>query len=302
MQEFALMPQGSQVDLINPEGSRPDHVESVSSLEIGKIVIRGIGVLYVIGFLVVTFHLAQFGFVSVNWLRPQYLLAGIWCLLPVLVFIGCLALAGLHIVRPWMKYSNVVPKRTRRNRYVKSVIQGVIGIIGATVFVSSLISLATGQPIDARWIPSIAITLRLAGLSLAAFVLGTLGIAGFGYHRREEETRSDRYVARISGDTVILLMALVVGMGYIRYFSIKVYSTIPLTFGGGRPQTVVFLFDKSHSDPAPVAADGSGSRSVPYHLLLKTENTYVVQSQANGEEAIEFRQDSVRGMIMLQQK
>ena len=47
---------------------------------------------------------------------------------------------------------------------------------------------------------------------------------------------------------------------------------------------------------------GSGSRSLPYQLLLKTDTTYVVQSQANGEGAIEFRQDVVKGMIMLQQQ
>jgi MFS family permease len=294
------MSQGSQVAVINPEGSRPDHGKSVSSLEVSKIVVGGVGALYVIGFLVVTFHVAQFGFVSVSWLRPQYLLAGIWCLLPLLLFISDLAFVGLQIVEPWIKYSNVVSKRTRRYRYVKSVIQGLAGMFAATGFVSILILWATGQPVKATWSPSTVIALKLAGLCLAAFVLGTLGITWLTAAAESEETRTDRFVARFSLGTVVCLMALAVGIAYIRYFSIAVYSAIPSTLGGGRPQTVVFLLDRSHSDPPPVAADGSGSRSVSYHLLLKTDNTYVVQSQTNGEGAIEFRQDSVKGMIMLQ--
>ena len=88
------------------------------------------------------------------------------------------------------------------------------------------------------------------------------------------------------------------GVAYIRCFSTTVYPVIPSTVGGGRPQGVVFLLDKERGVP-PVMPDGSGARSVPYKLLLKTDSTYVVQSQKEGEKAIEFRQESVKGMVTI---
>ena len=75
-----------------------------------------------------TFHLAQFGFVPVSWLRPQYLLAGIWCLMPLVLFTGVSTFVTQGIVEPWHGHSHVVPKSIRRARYIESVIQGLGGL------------------------------------------------------------------------------------------------------------------------------------------------------------------------------
>jgi len=71
-----------------PEESKTTELTAISKgLEASKVLGSVALVLYVVGFLVVTFHVAQFGFVPVSWLRPQYLLAGIWCLLPTLLLV-----------------------------------------------------------------------------------------------------------------------------------------------------------------------------------------------------------------------
>jgi hypothetical protein len=86
---------------------------------------------------------------------------------------------------------------------------------------------------------------------------------------------------------------------YVHSFSVSVYSTIPATLGGGRPQRVVFLIESDIRHTPPLVIDSSGTRSVPYNLLLSTDNSYVIESPAKNEMAIEFKKDSVRGMIVL---
>lgn len=68
------------------EGAGKDESNSITEgPEVSKGLATAVVVLYVVGFLVVTFHLAQFGFVPMSRLLPQYLLAGVWCLLPTLM-------------------------------------------------------------------------------------------------------------------------------------------------------------------------------------------------------------------------
>jgi hypothetical protein len=66
--------------------------------ELPKIGAIAFTALYVVGFLVVTLHLQKFGVTPVTWLRPQYLLAGTWCLLPLVLFAGVVGLTGLEYV------------------------------------------------------------------------------------------------------------------------------------------------------------------------------------------------------------
>ena len=95
-----------------------------------------VGLLYALGFLVVTFHLSKFGVAPVTWLRPQYLLTGIWCLLPLLLFTCGLAFAGMQFSEPWIRYSLVVPRRTRRYRHIVGAFQGCITLAAVLVFIS----------------------------------------------------------------------------------------------------------------------------------------------------------------------
>ena len=71
-------------------------------------------------------------------------------------------------------------------------------------------------------------------------------------------------------------------------------SQIPASLGGGKPLSVVFLLkaEQGHTE-LPVTPDTSGTRSIPYKLLLTTDKTFVVLSPRKEEKAIEFDQDSV---------
>jgi hypothetical protein len=280
-----------------------------------------VGLLYVLGFLVVTFHLSQFGVAPVTWLRPQYLLAGIWCLLPNLLFTAALAFAALQFTEPWIRGSMVVPRKTRIGRHIFGAIQGLGGLFGAFAFISIAVMKVLGLPTDYghhRWGLSDVITLKLAALSFATAVCAVIAISAFSTlsaggvpvepmitspeswkRQMSVSLRFDRSVALGSVGTLFAFGSLAFILFYVHSFSVSVYSAIPSTLGGGRPQRVVFLIDSTVQRTAPLVVDDSGSRSVPYNLLLITDSSYVVESPAKGELAIEFKQDSVRGMIVL---
>ena len=54
-----------------------------------------LGVLYVLGFLVVGVYLVAFGASSLELLKVQYLAAGFWCVIPLVVFWGLVAFARM---------------------------------------------------------------------------------------------------------------------------------------------------------------------------------------------------------------
>jgi hypothetical protein len=47
--------------------------------------------------------------------------------------------------------------------------------------------------------------------------------------------------------------------------------------------------------------DKTGDRSVPYSLILETDNAYTVISQGSNEQAMQFNREAVEGYIVLKQ-
>ncbi len=90
-------------------------------------------------------------------------------------------------------------------------------------------------------------------------------------------------------------------LAYMKQFSQDVYSKIPFALGGGKPQSVVFLLKQGAESP-PVVRDKAGNKSIPYSLILETDNAYAVVSQDSNEQAIQFNREAVEGYIVLRQK
>jgi hypothetical protein len=315
---------GSTIGIQTDKSAESTNPQSGLNLpDLARIGVGIVGMFYALGFLVVTFHLSRFGVAPVTWLRPQYLLAGIWCLLPLLLFAGGLAFASLQIAEPWIRYSMVVPRKTRIYRHIVGSIQGIGSLFGAFLFISSAISVVVGPSFfygRYRWGHSSMITLKLAALSIATIVCALASFSTFRalggvpsvrstvisaestHGQRLVSMRLDRWAALISLGALLTFATLVFILLYVHSFSVLVYSSIPSALGGGKPQSVVFLIDSRIQNTAPVVVDTSGTRSVPYNLLLTTDSSYIVESPAKGEMAIEFKQDAVQGMIVLPQE
>ena len=116
-----------------PEESKNTELTTISKgLEASKVLASVAIVLYVVGFLVVTFHLAQFGFVPASWLRPQYLLAGIWCLLPTLLLVWIVSYGTGQALTLLGKTPCTQPPKASRSRNLIGALLSVVGFVIAT--------------------------------------------------------------------------------------------------------------------------------------------------------------------------
>ena len=95
-----------------------------------------------------------------------------------------------------------------------------------------------------------------------------------------------------------LVAVLTIVLGYIAWFSVRLYPLIPFSLGGGRPLSVVFVASEKKF-PQGILNDGVSERSIPYKLLLETDKSYVVVSPQQNEESIEIARDSVQGIVVL---
>ena len=279
------------------EGVEPGNPGKIDLAKQGASIIAAV---YVVGYLVVTFRLAQYGVTPTTWLRPLYLAAGIWCLLPLALYSAALAFTALQFVEPWIKYSMDVPRKTRIYRYVQGILLSGFCLFSAFGVISSLLA---GHLTSSGWWKPSSATLKLALLALSLVGLTLFAIAPLfstAQTKEEEQKRVDRDVARFSFHVLVWFGAIALWLKYISYFSVTVYPVIPIALGGGKPQSVVFIIDSTEHS-SPVIADNSRTHSIPYKLLLQTENRYVVESPTKGEKAVEFKPESVTGMIVLQE-
>jgi len=91
-------------------------------------------------------------------------------------------------------------------------------------------------------------------------------------------------------------------LAYTKQFSHDVYPEIPFAIGGGKPESVVFLLKRTTGlDSPPVVRDKTKDRSIPYKLILETDNSYAVISQGSDERAIQFNREAVDGYVVMRE-
>ena len=95
---------------------------------------------------------------------------------------------------------------------------------------------------------------------------------------------------------------LILFLGYLSYFTFRVYSQIPFWAGGGKAQTIAFLLKvDSKAEVSPVSPDkATQDRSIPYKLILETDTSYIVLSENPKEKAIKVNRDAVAGFVVLE--
>jgi hypothetical protein len=253
-----------------------------SKLELATVWLVIGGTLYAIGFLVVTFHLARYGVTTVIWLRPQYLVAGIWCVIPLLIFSAGLAMGVSSYAEPFLGRSHVAPKFVRGMRHFYGVVQGVFGF--SFGFVLVYVAIERGLHTSQR--SSLLISLKLGGYAFSmTLIIGILAFLSSSYKSEQKSkvplvaSHSDQTISLphqisiLAGRIMWAFAFLALAVLYVWYFSTAIYGGIPSTLGGGKSRTVVFL-PGSSADPNPVILDATGKRSIPYQLILETDSNY----------------------------
>jgi hypothetical protein len=288
----------------------------------GKAAVAVLGVVYALGLVVVTLHLAQYGVSGLGLLREQYVLAGVWALFPLgaVVFIlsvivasipeiegpskpsapGSLAKApgtggeepnkaAISISQRFGTFWTKFRRLASRLRSVATLAFGWILIpLFFLGFVSHYFSAGGASPFQLGELLRIA--LKVMGFCFAIAVLA------FGGYWSLVRMSDYHHVFR---GAVFCGTAMMAVLGYIGYFTASVYPRIPAAVGGGRPTRVQLLLkvDSSAESLSTVLYPGPNSLPPPLstqHLLLfTTDATYIVIDPSNAQRTIEVSKDLI---------
>ena len=218
---------------------------------LSKILAFALTLLYVTGFLVVAFYLSRYGASSVAVLQLQYLVAGIWVLVPPVVYISL-----LHVGRRFER--RVVPD-VRGFNWRRFAISLVLTSVPSGLF---LVLLAM--------IPSVSqgMTWKI-GVRLFLFFLTLVILSQLFWTSRQADPKVETHWRNRRDAAPFYLASLMLAvLCYALWFSVRLYPLIPFSLGGGKPLTVVFFEGEKRMPDEIQKANQSDKRSVPYKLLL----------------------------------
>jgi len=250
---------------------------------LSKCVAVAVGVIYLIGFLVVSAHLSRYGVSSFSVLQLQYLIAGSWLLGPPIVFIS---LFGGESFK-----ERAAPLHSEKTDWPRFVFVSLVGIIPFAMFYG-LLAAIPGIWENFTW----GIGFRVFLFYFALWLCGHYLLNAW----RVQTEKETWLVNRRHAAPFYLILLLAIALGYVFWFSARIYPLIPFSLGGGRPLTIAFIAGEKKL-PDEIKADISLKRSIPYQLLVTTDRSYVVVSQEPNEKSIEVSRDSVGGIVVLEE-
>lgn len=263
-------------------GSTTDRLsrERISGLiDVGaKVISLSIALTYLIGFLVVAWHLSKYGVSSLSLVHLQYLVAGLWVVLPP----GFVALLTLTKELPTIHLDRSAPKLPWYGRFAVNLIMAFPANIVFGLFMAFLIvNLSTGKFFFVLFL------LVVAGLAISFFISSL----------RIPPGTTARLISRNLAPFYGGLAVTIAGF-YIWLFAVNIYPSIPYEWGGGKPLDVIFL-EGDKPLPDGIVKDGNTRHSIAYKLLVVTEKSYVVLPQAANQKSLQFDRESVQGIIVL---
>lgn len=248
---------------------------------LSKCVAAAVGVLYLLGFLVVSAHLSRYGVSSFSVLQLQYLIAGGWVLAP--------PVALFSITDSARKLQAIaIPNPPGKFNWRGFLFSFSLPIIPYVLFWGIVVS-----------IPGFLseITLGMA-IRLGLFYLGMGNSAGFLWVSWRVKRENENWLVNRQTVHFYLTLLLTLLLAFVLWFGARIYPLIPFSLGGGRPLTVAFIAGEKKL-PDVIRADITLKRSVPYELLVTTDKSYVVLSPNPNEKSIEVSRDSVAGIVVL---
>jgi hypothetical protein len=253
-------------------------VESLS-----KLLAAVVGVTYLVGFLVVAVYLLQFGVSSFSVLQLQYPIAGMWAVVPPVLFSG--------VVYAGRGYEDrVAPLLPGKFGWRRLLISSTITAIPLALFFGLVIAIPNFFE-KLTWRVVGGIYLFYLAMSVCTFLLWRSWTA-----RAEDESiwLNQTHAARF-----YLTLLLMIALSYAVWFSVRVYPLIPFSLGGGAPLTVVFIEGERKMPQEIQRPDPGAKRSIPYKLLLSTDRYYIVVSPSPDERSLEISREAVAGIVVL---
>lgn len=254
--------------------------EGISGLfDLGaKAISFSIALTYLIGFFVVAWHLSKYGVSSLSLLHLQYLVAGLWVVLPP----GFVALLMLTKELPTIHLDQRKPKLPWLGRFAINLITSFPANIVFGLFVGFLIVNLSG-----RKVLTVLFLLAVVGMTTSFF------ISSIRFPTGATGRLMARNLAPFYGGVAVTSAGF-----YIWLFAVNIYPAIPYEWGGGKPLNVIFL-EGDKPLPDGIVKDGNTRHSVAYKLLVVTEKSYVILPQSTNQKSLQFDRESVQGVVVL---
>lgn len=183
---------------------------------LGKLILSLIALCYVLGLLVVNIHLSKYGTHSMSLFRVNYIAAGIWTLLPILVLMVFIMILVLLF------------KQFRHNTHKLNFLIYLLLFVLICYFPFMAAPRLRLNLWHFGWLSPLV----TGGLLNVYFIL-----ALSGYHRN-----LDRNI-KLVRNVAITLAIIVILILHTILFAYNVYENIPSHIGGGKPQTVQIIVD-----------------------------------------------------------
>ena len=259
---------------------RPESLSQIAKLgeSVSKSIAAAAAIVLLAGYVVVSLHFSRLGITSIDFFQPQYVLAGIWALIPFLLVYGSAAALEFGWEQAWpfvRPYANGVLR--------PFLLIGTFLVVVGT-YASFLRFVVIGWLDQTTPLPD---TLSMpAFVAAVSFLWPLIHYAFSSLHRLFPRVRP--MPVRIGG----LLFLLSVGLQGLVVGSL-VYIHIPASLGGGGPTRVQFLFDTGFltASPAPQAPARN------YLLYAQTSNVYVARELSGTRRMLVFGKHRVAGYV-----
>jgi hypothetical protein len=233
---------------------------------------------YLLGFIIVNTHFRRFGYYSVSLVSAQYLIAGVWALVPV-------ALGWFFILYALLRRPGVLARPRSDPMMIVVLILLILGVVGSLILLLQFSAWIEGLPLAPRWIVLIGM----------GFFLSLPTVAFFWWLNPLSSLTKEWIPLTVLLAFFAGLFALV----YLIAFSRGLYEDIPATLGGGKSR-LVRLVVKSEAREDLIAGGISfaqGARmSESLRLLIATENEYIVLTRT-GDSSISIRSKIVQAVL-----
>jgi|HubBroStandDraft_3_1064219.scaffolds.fasta_scaffold15597_3 hypothetical protein len=270
----------------------------------GKGLAITLAAVYATGLLVVTFHLAQYGVLSFSLLRTQYIIAGLFMVVPamvVLVFVVGAKNDPFTEIDENRKSQSRILSREGAKRSAKAIFNAytlialMSGILGTLM---SLVVPGVSGPypqdlIFRHW--RLLLWCSAQVLLLAYLSKGLLAATLLVFLKPEQFLRLRHLIATAA----VFSLWLAAFLYSAQYFARNLYAKIPYEYGGGRPLSIVLLLKPDASTLIGQAlgkGESTQNNPVPCALIMETSDSYIVLTPAKGARAVEIKKDAVYGI------
>jgi len=255
---------------------------------IGKGLVFLVGVCYIVGLVIVNLHLNKYGFYSFSLLQINYILAGIWALVPVVAAL-LIGSAVFDKIAETSESTKQLPKKYRILNWLLLVLSPLYMLIGTIP-----LYLGGGQ-FEWAWI----YVPTLGGLITFYLVAKIYSMVIVRRYDKELGTRrSNRYTF---GEVRTIFITLIFFIAYMFVFARTLYREIPSSLGGGRPnliQVTVKPEDKAYIESIGVGFSDIPYKTNPIELLLSTDRDYILLPDPKGN-AVSVPHDLIKSVIYI---